>query len=464
MSPTAISPDGLLALRFRNARPGLNLIAVVDAAIPVSTLTVDVLAQDRKQLPLLAEFVLRMVSTGVKSTLSLAGALGVPEDMVKEAVASQFSADHLTYLRRGPQIQELQLTARGRRTADDLASITPVQVELPLVFDRLLWKIRPYDTSALMSRGQADEEGMLLLPAPRTDVVEPADIAAPEINALLRDQGTVNRQVLAVRRVVSGRARRVMPAKLLVYADAARTEVQLALVIDEDLSADHETALLNLGGAESLGIRAGQPEPRPSLGPELEQLRIPLDEATRMRTEAAAPRLASPVPVLADPAPEVQAVEDEVRAISVFEHPELLRDALAQARRRILLISPWIKNAVVNTEFLGALESRLRRNVAVHIAYGYERDTDDSDALAVRRLGNLSKRFPERFTFSRLKSSHAKILIYDDVWIATSFNWLSFRGSRDRTYRMEEGTLVRGAGRVDQQYERYVALIAQEAA
>ncbi|CAM5270171.1 hypothetical protein SGLAM104S_02582 [Streptomyces glaucescens] len=41
------------------------------------------------------------------------------------------------------------------------------------------------------------------------------------------------------------------------------------------------------------------------------------------------------------------------------------------------------------------------------------------------------------------KSTLAKVLVYDDVWVTTSFNWLSFKGDLDRTYRMEEGSLVR---------------------
>ncbi|HEY6790814.1 MAG TPA: hypothetical protein VI365_26250 [Trebonia sp.] len=47
--------------------------------------------------------------------------------------------------------------------------------------------------------------------------------------------------------------------------------------------------------------------------------------------------------------------------------------------------------------------------------------------------------------------------------INTSFNWLSFRGDSDRTYRMEEGTLVAIPGRVDKEYAHYRALIEQQA-
>jgi hypothetical protein len=61
-----------------------------------------------------------------------------------------------------------------------------------------------------------------------------------------------------------------------------------------------------------------------------------------------------------------------------------------------------------------------------------------------------------------LRCAHAKILIHDETWISTSFNWLSFRGDSDRTYRMEEGTLVNISARVDKEYERYRALIEEQ--
>lgn len=62
----------------------------------------------------------------------------------------------------------------------------------------------------------------------------------------------------------------------------------------------------------------------------------------------------------------------------------------------------------------------------------------------------------------RVRNTHAKILIYDGVWVNTSFNWLSFRGDSDRTYRMEEGTLVAIPARVDKEYARYRALIDEQ--
>ncbi|MER8103357.1 hypothetical protein [Kitasatospora sp. NPDC094016] len=38
----------------------------------------------------------------------------------------------------------------------------------------------------------------------------------------------------------------------------------------------------------------------------------------------------------------------------------------------------------------------------------------------VRKLGNLADRYPAKLTMDRLKSTHVKILIFDDAWIATT--------------------------------------------
>lgn len=111
------SPDSLLAVRFHNARPGLELVAIIDAGLPVALITADILAQDRKRLPLLDEFVLRLVNNKVTSEPAITGLLGLSERMVNQTVAEQFSADYLTYTLptpgSPPGARNLRLTARG---------------------------------------------------------------------------------------------------------------------------------------------------------------------------------------------------------------------------------------------------------------------------------------------------------------------------------------------------------------
>ncbi|MER5689073.1 hypothetical protein [Streptomyces sp. NPDC002205] len=96
------------------------------------------------------------------------------------------------------------------------------------------------------------------------------------------------------------------------------------------------------------------------------------------------------------------------------------------------------------------------------IAYGYEDNDAKTDTAAVRKLTNLVARYGDKFTFARLKGTHAKVLVFYDSWVITSFNWLSFRGDPERTYRMEEGSLVRIRQIADTQYARYLELIGDQ--
>ncbi|MFE0030226.1 phospholipase D-like domain-containing protein [[Kitasatospora] papulosa] len=461
------SADSLLAVRYHQARPGLDLVAIVDAGLPVSLITADVLAQERKDLPLLDEFLLRLVNDGVSSETAITGLLGLPDRMVTQTLAQQFSQDYLAYglPRPGaePKSRPLLLTRRGEQAARDHAAIAPARVNQRIVYDQLLRKVRPYERNILRPRGQAEEEGVLLLPAAHQGPIATGDISADDINTLLRESGNSRRDVLLIKNLTQDKARRVMPAKVLVYADADRSDIQLGIVVDGELSHPHELALISQGGAKALGITVESAPERPALEPALEQARTALPDTTQHRSEQAAIHLSGPGPV-----PQQQnsagqvAPAHEIRAIGVFEHPDLLDRALTQARKRLLIISPWIKKAIITTEFLSKLETRLQRGVTVHIAYGYEDVDTKSDPLAIRRLENLAARYKEKFVFSRLKSTHAKVLVFDDTWVTTSFNWLSFKGDRDRTYRMEEGTLVHDKQVTDPHYSRYLELIEQQ--
>ncbi|MEU1940789.1 hypothetical protein ACH49O_40730 [Streptomyces coeruleorubidus] len=344
------------------------------------------------------------------------------------------------------------------RKTDSSAATGLLTVAQRHFFDQMLGKGAPYDRRTTIPRGQAEESDMIMLPVTRSGPLDDGDVTATELTALLREHGTTDREVLQVKSITQAKARHVLPVKLLVYTDSDRNDIEIGVVIDGELSKAHELALIGHGGAKALNITIAPPPERPLLDPDLEKARIPLEEVTQHRAEQAALQLGSQPPTPGPPAAQ-EPQADEIRAIGVFEHPDILDEALSHARRRLLIISPWIKNAIITTTFLSKLEGRLTRGVKVDIAYGYEGNDTKTDAAAVRKLTNLAKRYPDKFTFTRLKATHAKVPPYDDVWVTTSFNWLSFKGDPDRTYRMEEGSLVRNRQNADTQYDRYLALI-----
>lgn len=422
-----------LARRFGDARPGLDLVAVEDAAIPVTVLSVDVLAQERQPLPIAEEFILRFVSQGVTAPDDIAAMLGLDIVHVIDAAAAQIATDHIRRSATG----ELRLTTLGEAVATDMASVRPVELALPVAFDRLTWKIAPYGEAQLLEKKAAQDAGLRILPAERNSRITSEDVPVADFNAMLPSD---ERQILRVRKATT-RKHRYLPVQMLVYADTTSGELDLAVCIDDRLAVDHSLALAKIGAVERLELRYEPSGERPILDDDLEEQRT------------SAPEIAT--------SHEPSTSSSLVRSVSVFEHPDLLQDALNKAADRILLISPWVRRAVVNTDFIAALERRLRAGVTVTIAHGYGDDDSGSDDDALRRLSNLATRYAG-FTFTRLRNTHAKILIFDSTWVSTSFNWLSFKGDPERTYRMEEGTVVQIPKRVDEEHARYLDLIAEQ--
>ncbi|MEU9791908.1 hypothetical protein AB0E27_15005 [Streptomyces sparsogenes] len=442
--------------RFGNQRPGLEMLGIVDAAVPVTVLRVDVLAQERKQLPLLDEFVIQFVYEGVQTIDKLAALLGLEHEQVLNATAEQVSEGNI---RRSDG--RLALTAQGLEVARNVVAIQPVLKQLPVPFDRIVWSIKNYAQISLIKKKVAEERGYLLLPRKKQSSVALTDLTIEQFNELIRNREDRERliEILRIRKIASQNQHLYLPAQLLVYGNPEQGEAELELCIDGELQSAHGLELAAIGAAEKLGFQVGQPEPRPTLSPELEEVRVPAEQIEALvqgavkTPDGRAPATEAPQTV----------TEIRVRSVSMLEHPDHLTAALDSARNRILIISPWVKGGVVNTHFIERLERRLRAGVEIHIGHGIGPDDRGSDEWVLHKLRNLAQRYENRFHFVRLNNTHAKILIYDGIWINTSFNWLSFKGDPNRTFRMEEGTLVQIPSEVDKAYRQYVEVLETDA-
>ncbi len=453
-----LTSGDIIRRRFGDHRPGLQLISVVDAAVPVTILRVDVLAQERKPLPLLDEFILRFVHAEVRDVDEIAALLGLQREQVVSTVADQISSNNLTRSWDG----HLHLTAVGLEAARNLAAVQPVLTQLNVPFDRLVWDAQDYARSSLIKKRDAQEAGLDLLPAKKNARVDLNDLTVERFNELVESRGDRMRQaeVLRIRKIASQNIHLYMPAQLLVYGDVDSGEVELGLCIEGDLRPAHGLELAAADAVLKLGISVAPADPRPTLAPELEEQRVSSEQVDVIRAAGEQP------PASEGPAPDSspKRVDDiAVRSVGVHEHPQLLSQALNGAKKRLLIIAPWVKGAVVTTDFIAAVERRLRAGVEVHIGHGYGPDDSGSDDFALRKLTNLAARY-DKLRVVRLQNTHAKILIFDDQWITTSFNWLSFKGDPNRTYRMEEGTLVQIPSEVDKAFQRYVGVLEADGA
>ncbi|SCE66050.1 Phosphatidylserine/phosphatidylglycerophosphate/cardiolipin synthase [Micromonospora coriariae] len=119
------------------------------------------------------------------------------------------------------------------------------------------------------------------------------------------------------------------------------------------------------------------------------------------------------------------------------EHRRLLWHALRQARERLVITSDRLSGRVVDERMLDALRRAAAREVAVTIRYGRPEEKErlsDGGAIskapthAEQSLLDLAAQHPKHLRVIR-DDNHAKILLWDDEAIVTSFNFLSFEGT-----------------------------------
>jgi hypothetical protein len=264
----------ILQRRFGAARPGLQLIAVEDAAIPVTVVRADTLAEEKKELPITEEFTLRFVESGVDSPADIAAYLGLDAKHIVDAAAEQLSENHLRRVGAGGT---LALTPIGAEVATSLAATRPVLRQLPVSFDRLTWALADYPERALISKKEAQEAGMTLLPAARNARIGFNDVTPAEFNRLLKARGQERLRVLRIHKVAV-KKHLYLPVQLLVYGDENRRELELAVCIDDDLATEHGLALDRVGAVDRLGLKLEAAEPRPVLDEDLESKRTSQDE------------------------------------------------------------------------------------------------------------------------------------------------------------------------------------------
>jgi hypothetical protein len=444
----------LVAERHATAKPGFRLLECEPAALPFFSLTVPAIVQQRKQVPPVDEFVMRGVARGIVSPEAICDFLGLEEGVVARALARLWQADLVDF----PAIsgsRELRLTNAGIRTLEELIEVSPQEQDVWFTFDRLRWRPATVHPAELLQPRDVRDLGMTAIrpkKLARPDVEDlPLALVDRALKACMR--GALGDAELLVVKRVDRAEQKYLPCHLLVYEALDSSDHAFEIAVDGRIDHEVASAIDGLGGASHIGLQFDAPASsdlsevaavREAVSKSDEPV-ASLEEVEAIRRESAPPD-----------APEAEASQSRnpltgraaaidaivARNIDTFEHRPYLVEALTTSRRRLLITSPWVRNAVVNKEMLDHLWSLARRGVQIHIGYGITPDAKDCDPAALDRLAKLHDRF-ENVIVGCLGDTHAKILIWDDAQIITSFNWLSFRGDQDRTYRQETGVLLK---------------------
>jgi hypothetical protein len=471
--------------------PGKRLVTYREVGLPHWETRLRCRILEKKDLPAIDEFVLRCTEAELRSDAEVASFLGLPTRVVTSVMGRLVASQHLSPLPPDEAGRILYtLTLHGRRTLADLGEIRPVEKVLAVAYDGLLREFVSVEQVHRWRPRDLRDQEILEIPAFPAD---PPDVGPSDTSSVAEVLKAVpefaDHQLLSVLGLEGKREKFFVRAVALVYESTDDGEVSVDFAIDGRISDQHGLAFARAEGQRKLGIvgtlRQQQNPAHGIISPDLlregqesgdanalrratetlgqtvdalhERLAITEDEDDRAR-------LMDQIADLERRLEEAESALDQspVRILEVHEHPKALDDALKTAQARLLIVSPWIRAAVVNKNFLNQIVRCLERGVEVSIGYGIDdgKDAFERDQEAEQSLLRLAEQRPN-LTVTRLGDTHAKVLVCDTRYvIVTSFNWLSFRGDPNRPFRDERGTLVAVPSEVDRIYNEYQGRIA----
>lgn len=486
---TYLTPE---ELKRYDDRPGFDLVGSREVGLPVYKVILQAITQIRKPIPPIEEYVLKAMDAGLNSEADIGGFLGLEQEILKEAMINlRMSEDIDLIAPEGSSMQVWQLTKKGKRTLEDAQTIVPEERTFDLNFDGLLRKARWYgkwENSLLKPRDLHQREIIEIDPSPNKPP-ELLDIKLKDVDEIISElekkRSRDDKQDLLALKAIERRQRFFQPALALIYKAKESDEVQVAFAIDGILSPEHEACFVGSNSLKKLRISESLKESEPSklaqkaFGSELitkdrlkaaEELqhkfdyaKIELDTSQEQLEEADNDREKAELrQTISDREQDIESLKKQleeltVRFLEVYDHPPRLQYAIDNSQERLMIISPWIKANVVNNKFLQAFEKMLGRGVKVFLGYGFgdEKNNKPYDIKAENKLKNLASKY-DNFSLKRLGNTHAKILICDTKFaVTTSFNWLSFKGDPDRTFRDERGTLVSIPKKIDELFASY---------
>jgi PLD-like domain len=390
----------------------------------------------------------------------------------------------------GEREQLLRLTKKGVKTLETTLSVTPEERSLQVHFDGLLRVPVLLHRDLLYSPRELRDEGMIEIPALPVTPPQLKDIPLNDFEKIIQQiskRTGENRMDILALKEIEKRERFFRHGLALKYQSKDEQSLQIAFAIDGRISEDHEKAFAIEEGPRKSGHLFITPIlsedisqiiskdigdlPPPDQGEverlkhslvdaqkELEQANSDFENAETQEEKAAAELRRQEATGRVNSSRK--ALQDlPIRYLSVYDHPPILEKALTDSQERLMIISPWISEQVVDFDFIDKLKTLLNRGVQIYIGYGISNKKDKkNNESSIRELRILEKQYPN-MSIIKIGYTHAKVLIFDrSCVVVSSFNWLSFRGDPSRTFRDEQGVLISHPAKVEEKFREQFQL------
>ena len=494
-----------IARRF-GVKPGFQLIDFAEVALPIFVLPVDAIVIASKPLPLVDEFLLRSIAEGVNTLEEVSGFLGLEHLFVKKRLGELIGQDLLAYGPSESGPAKAMLTAKGGDALKKALVVQPKRESFSLAIDGITRQALTKRPDRLLAVRDVRAFGLLEIRAfPEDKAPEFSEIAQMDLTAALAVGPKKEQNVQRVMSLVhmGRRLRRYREATMLVFRAEHGRQIHVEFFLDGRPSHTLNEAFARHDGVKALHIPeqveasiscveqqiksvipnlvdSNESKQAASIRPKLQPFinRVGLLESKIEEKESSIGETDSRAEIellkseIAKLLSEKQKAEQdlnslEIRYLEVHEHRPLFEHSLRDAKQRLLLISPWIRDSVLNQTRLDKIKRLVENGVEVFIGYGLGEDDKpgkDKGEHAIRFLKQLSQRH-SNLHFHELGDTHAKILLVDDSFaVIGSFNWLSFEGSARRGFREEMSFRINKQAEIERLFHRYLARFPKQSA
>jgi hypothetical protein len=453
-------------------------VSFKEAGLPVYVLKLRILVLERKELSPIEEAVLKAVRAGLDAPGSIFEFLGLPRTVLTPVLAGLNTGELISYSRSAADADaKVTLAAKGRLALAEAATVKPQERVVSVCFDALTKKLLFMAPEQLDRSRDMRALGYFEVPTGSSKRPEVEDIPLQDFDKILQRQSgsaAPTGTLLAVRRIERRELQFLRCVMLFYKSHTQPPEVEVAFWREDGPAMEHEVKFQAVGGPDLVGARLLMTPPAsPAEGV------LPEVVAADTRGEAPAPvATARPGSAQMPSAPEAPAktpVAPDVETMQTLlchEHPPFLKKALLSAKRRLVIVSPWIRDSVIDWPFIASLDALLRAGVEVYIGYGIEnadgngrknvaKEKHDIDPQAEKELRELATRH-KNFHFVHVGNTHRKSLVCDDQFaVVGSFNWLSYKGDSRGSPRDERGIVLRKKHHVDRLVDEELELLSK---
>ena len=487
-----------IARRY-GTKPGYQLIDFLQVALPVFVIPIEAIVIASKPLGLVDEFLLRSIAENINTLSTISGFLGLDEVFVKKRLGELITDDLIGYAPEPNGIAIAKVTAKGQEAIKKVMLVQPKRESFVLAIDGITRQPLAVRRDRLLTGVDARAYGLKEIRAfPDDKAPEFDDLAALDLAQAVAQGVKKEKSIEKVMSLVhmGKRMRRFQEATMLVFRSERGREIHVDFFVDGRPHKQITDAFARHDGVKSLHILE-QVEDSVAKTKDAIAAILP-DFLTENATQGAATARASLQPFVAKVGLIESKIEEKefaiedttsrveieqlkkqienlkaertkvesdlsaivVRHLEVHEHRPLFMRSLDNAKNRLLIISPWITDRVLNNLRLQKIRNLVDRGVEVFIGYGIGDDNNqrpgrDKGAQAIRFLSDLAAR-KQNLHFKEFGDTHAKILLMDDSYaVIGSFNWLSFEGDPRKGFREEMSYYVNVKTEIEKLFERY---------